>query len=417
MERTIHEKRMLLLLKSALNEKKIDEAEAQIFESMTDEDWSELFKLASVHKTIALVHEGLGKNKEIIVPAGLVQRFRQESFRSSLGLYRKAAICSKILKMAETRGASFAILKGISLSRLYPVPESRSFGDIDLFVSDKNDYEMIISVFEESGFEKEAQDMTDYHTCYTYVEEDVNCDVEVHYSLTGHFYNGEFDIILNRIYLDALAAEPYETFRFMNQEYKALPVTVQALHLLMHMFQHFMATGFGIRLFCDWTVFWNTKHKEVDVEQFKCYVHNLNLEKFLDIITMICGKYLGLSDDYYGFLNDSFSENELAEVFLQDVFEGGDFGKLDKNRMLITSRKTSIWSYFLEMHRQMKRNYPRLKNIWILWPFLWASTVIRFLINNVTERKISARDIFESAKKRNKLAQQFHVFDLKRDGK
>ncbi len=34
--------------------------------------------------------------------------------------------------------------------------------------------------------------------------------------------------------------------------------TQEAYYLLVHMLQHFLRAGFGIKLLCDWVVFWNT---------------------------------------------------------------------------------------------------------------------------------------------------------------
>ena len=101
------------------------------------------------------------------------------------------------------------------------------------------------------------------------------------------------------------------------------------------------------------------------------------------------------------------------EALLQDVFVGGEHGKHDSARMIITTRKPSLKTYLLELHRQMKRRFRKLGDIWILWPILWLLTGFFFVYNNIALRNVSTKKILESNKERSKLVQKLDVFTEK----
>lgn len=81
--------------------------------------------------------------------------------------------------------------------------------------------------------------------------------------------------------------------------------------------------------------------------------------------------------------------------------------------MIITTRKPSLKTYLLELHRQMKRRFRKLGDIWILWPILWLLTGFFFVYNNIALRNVSTKKILESNKERSKLVQKLDVFTEK----
>ena len=103
-------------------------------------------------------------------------------------------------------------------------------------------------------------------------------------------------------------------------------------------------------------------------------------------------------------------DEELIEALLKDVFEGGEHGKCDSARMIITTRKPSLRTYMLELHRQMKRRFRKIGNCVILWPILWLLTGIIFIYNNKALRNVSTKEIMDSNKQRNTLVQKLNVF-------
>lgn len=96
---------------------------------------------------------------------------------------------------------------------------------------------------------------------------------------------------------------------------------------------------------------------------------------------------------------------KLAEEFLQDVFAAEEFGKADKDRMVIV-QENSLWAYAKEFHYQMKLNHPRTSPYVILWPALWLITLAVFLRNNRKLKRGRVKDILRNAGNRSRLLQQ-----------
>ena len=88
-----------------------------------------------------------------------------------------------------------------------------------------------------------------------------------------------------------------------------------------------------------------------------------------------------------------------------DVFAAEEFGKADKNRMVIVS-KNSFWAYVKEFHYQMKMNHPGTSRHVVLWPVLWAVTLAVFLRNNKKLNRGKVRDILRNAGNRSRLLRQ-----------
>lgn len=410
MSRLIQEKRLLRLLRSELNEEPIPEAElSALFGPMSLEDWSNVMNLAVQNRVCPLLFGAVLRNRGMRIPMQMGQYLQRDSFQNSMAFYQKFSLVCGILELMKRENVNGCILKGVTLSALFPTQESRTFSDIDVFVPDAQEYSRLIAAFEAGGFQKENTDVTDYHESFLYEQNGVSCETEIHYRLNTQWGNERFDSALKKIYRQAVASEPMETIRLMDVEIPSLPVTLNALYLLLHLFQHFMNKGFGIRLFLDWAVFWKKNGCRVDCKKLEGWLEELSLGQFADVINHACVEYLGMELPDFGWLRGE-PDMALTEELLDDVFAGGDFGKNDKNRMIVTPRKASITAYLMELHRQTQHNYPRASKIKLLLPALWVATALMFQYRNMTKRKIRLKAVFASSNKRNMLAQKLHIF-------
>ena len=69
-------------------------------------------------------------------------------------------------------------------------------------------------------------------------------------------------------------------------------------------------------------------------------------------------------------------EEQMSWKFMLDIFEAEEFGKSDRERMLVL-RGTRISDYVREFQHQMHLNYPNAGKIWLLWPVLWFNTLVK----------------------------------------
>ena len=403
---------ILRLLKALFTETTISADEQTKINATEQEEWKEVIRLCEMHKVQGCLFWALKKHPGIAVPAEVLLYLKQKTNGISIHYYQMISGIKQILRLLEEQNIAYYLLKGVGLCTMYPMEEMRSFGDVDLYIPNPKDLEKAKKIFEDRECEVVGT-FSDCHTVYVYKGNGVACEVEVHWKLTADFNNGDFDQKLETIYSQADGTD-YMTVYPMRMPVKMLPPSMNALHLLAHMLQHFMSSGFGLKLFCDWTVFWQKYGKEVDTKQFLGWIKELHMDNFLYAVTGICVKYLGLSEECCEWMKD-YPENEvLIEELLLDVWDGGEHGKYDEGRMVITSRAPGFKTYCLELHRQMKRRFKKGRDYVILWPILWICTGIAFLYNNMTLRNVSTKKIMDTNKRRNRLVQKLNVFELKK---
>ena len=402
---------LLALIRAQLSNQPLRDEEKAFLCNASGDDWSELLNLCVKQNVISLVYETLKQNPDILIPGFALNVFKTKAYSVPMQYYQKISVLRQILKYLREENIAYYVLKGVGLNSMYPKEEMRSFGDIDLYIPRPEDVEKTHRFFTER---KCAVDETfsDNHTAYIYQSSGGSCEVEVHWKMTAEFNNGDLDTRLNAIYRQ-LDGSQYMTVKPMQLEVHILPPTYNALHLLAHMLQHLMYTGFGLKLFCDWTVFWQKQGSEVDTAQFLSWIKELHIENFLYAVTAICIRFLGLPEACCPWMASWQADEELLDSLLRDVFEGGEHGKYDSSRMIITTRKPSLKTYLLELHRQMKRRFRRIGKIVPLWPILWLLTGIMFVYNNMALRNVSTKEILESNKERSKLVQKLDVFTEK----
>lgn len=402
---------LLALIRAQLSSQILRDEEKEILCNYSEAEWTELLNMCAKQNVLTVVYETFKQNMDISVPGFAMNIFKQKAYSAPMQYYRKIAALRHILKYLREENIGYYVLKGVGLSTMYPKEEMRSFGDIDLYIPKPEDMEKTHQFFAALGCETEKS-FADHHSVYHYQANNVDCEVEVHWRMTAELNYSQLDEKLDAIYRQ-LDGSQYMTVMPMQMEVHVLPPDYYALQLLAHMLQHLMRSGFGLKLFCDWTVFWQKYGREVDTERFLGWIRDLHIENFFYAVTAVCSRYLGLPEECCPLIPGMDFDETLPDALLHDVFGGGEHGKYDSSRMIITTRKPSLKTYLLELHRQMKRRFKKAGKIVILWPILWLLTGIIFVYNNMHLRNVSTKKILESNKERNELVQKLDVFTEK----
>ena len=112
----------------------------------------------------------------------------------------------------------------------------------------------------------------------------------------------------------------------MGVEFPVLQPAYHAFYLLLHMLQHFLRAGFGLKLLCDWVVFWEKGYGSGVEERFFSMAEECRVMGFARLVTAVCVKYLGLSGEKVPLLLCRFDwEAEAAnlEAFLTESSGSG----------------------------------------------------------------------------------------------
>ena len=402
---------LMSMLSLALNEKDLSEKEIK---DRLDElnngglDWEKLAELAKENSVIGILYDILeGYDK---IPEAVMKTVSFYSRKLCRRNYKFLVIYEKVKEAFERAGIQFCIMKGFAAAQDYPVPDVRKLSDLDILLPDPEALPRAKQVLEEIGFTTQEEQYANHHLC---MREPGGKLIEIHNMLAEPFDDAKVNA-----YLEKLVPECRKHIvvkEIMDVDIPVLTDAYHAFELLMHMLQHFLLAGFGIKMLCDWVVLWNRGLSEEDRKQYMELVEKSRVKGFSDAITRVCIRYLGLKRDnvlWMGLYDGKLSREELdaeREEFTADLFEAGEFGKV-KGRM-VALRGSGPFDYIREFHHQMHINFPKAGKCFLLWPVLWVITLVRFLRNNKKVRSVSSRELFDNAKKRGRLVKKLHRFE------
>ncbi len=198
----------------------------------------------------------------------------------------------------------------------------------------------------------------------------------------------------------------------MNGTISVLPIEENIFYLLLHMLQHFLSGGMGLRMLCDWVMIWRKKGQKPNfsLEKYLSFIRQSKIEGFHYMVTGLCITFLGLSLQEVPWMEGHMPRKEVMDLFLNDIFHGGEFGEKDKSRMLILLEKPRFFVYLKEFHRQMQLRFQKAGKFPILWPFLWLASFVIFFYNNKFLRKTSLSQILKGTEERSRLLEEITLF-------
>lgn len=360
-------------------------------------DMKKVLQTAQQHKVLPLLYEVLcEKWQGETLDAAELKRVEGISRITVRQSYHLLFLTRELVKLLEEAGIPVLVLKGCGVAELYPVPELRKSGDVDILIPG-DCVEAAAGILEKRGFPVKEDQHANHHLAFA---SKAGIDLELHTMLAEPFQDGRINRGMEELLPHCFAEKVYRECLGIR-----LPLPAehyQALQLLLHMLQHFLRAGFGLKLLCDWVVFWNRDEVQKMIPAFLELADKCHVREFAEAVTVVCKEYLGLRRDLPMGQN---RDKKLAEEFLQDVFAAEEFGKADKDRMVIV-QENSLRAYMKEFHYQMKLNHPRTSSYVILWPALWLVTLVVFLRNNRKLKRGRVKDILRNAGSRSRLLQQ-----------
>lgn len=371
--------------------------------SYTEKELESVIQIAGKHSVLPLLYdvldscEALGESAREL----LVKKSRQTVVQS----YRLLMLTRDLVQLLREHGISAILLKGCATAALYPVPELRKSGDIDLLLEGREEARRAYSLLLEHGFLKGNEHSQHHFVCVS----PEGIEIELHALLTEPFDN----IGVNR-YLLRLQSEYFRQWEEREMIGVAFPVPkppYHAYYLLLHMLQHFLRSGFGVKLLCDWVVFWEQEDGTDCRNTFLALARESGTEGFAKMITAVCVRYLGLSAERVRFLvGPKEIQAQAVGELMAEILEAEEFGRSSSDRMVVM-RGTGLTDYVREFHHQTMLTYPRTGKYPILWPALWVVMLAGFLYRNRKLRGVSSAAVLKKAGLRSRVAKQMHLFE------
>ncbi len=395
---------LLALLKAALTGEEGAHWEVFCGENAAAGDGTEFrqwLQIAGAHSVLPLLYP-VCVEQEKEYPGDIQEAVEKAAISASKQSYRLLFLSKFLVNQLKEADVPVVILKGVATAQFYPVPEYRKSGDVDLLLTEPDKLDLCCEVLEACGLVRKNEQHALHHISFA---AEGGIDVELHTLLAEPFDNRK----INQ-YLENLVGKCSSQVRQTEIMGIILPVLQDGFHafeLLLHMLQHFLRSGFGLKLLCDWVVFWNRECANAECETYLKLVRESGLKGFSDMVTLVCCRYLGLGKDRVAWM-ELGSDYDTAE-FMREILEAEEFGRSSADRMVVM-RGSGLWDYFREFHHQMRLNFPKAGKCFLCWPVLWMITLVNFVKNNRKVRNVSTKAVFDKAAQRSKIIQQMKLW-------
>ncbi len=350
-------KNLLTIIKSVLTEVPV---------TIEDElDYKELYLLSKKHQITPLVYDGLYKIKGKF---NGTEQFKKLTLPLLFVDQNQLACLKQIETVFAQNEIDYMPLKGSSIKTLYPMPEFRLMGDLDLLIKESQ-YPKIKDILVPLGYVEQLE--SDHELIW---KSKSGITIELHKRLIPS-YNDDYYAYYNNPWEKAVL-ENNHRFSMTNED--------EYLYIFTHLTKHYRDGGIGLRHMIDiW--YYKLKHPSLDMDYINNELQKLELKDF----------HQNISDTLDVWFNDK-EDTELSDHITERIITSGSFGLSEikktayaarlsakENSAFSAKKKTFLRLVFLPLDI-MKEKYPVLNKAPFLLPIMW---VVRWVDAILHKRK------------------------------
>ena len=370
--------------------------------SVTPEQLPALANLAQEHCTVPFVLPCLRS-------ASVYPSMKHQVKEMMLNYYQIEHFTRTTVSLLRENHIDCYLLKGLSLADCYPIPEYRKLGDLDLYLAKPEMLSQAQTVLESSGYILQDE-LSDHHVTYyyTFPKTGRRFILELHYRVVGQYQYSRTNELVDLVYSPAQLKKSSQMIH--GYSYTVLPPTEYVFYMIHHMLKHYLYSGFGIRLLCDFTFYLKRHKSEIDFDQIHTWCRGSRISHLYEIILESCRIYLGLPDSIDSQIHYDTSD---CQDFITQILKDGDMGT-DVSQTLVGSssyQKVNLFTYFREGHVQMKVRFPKASRFPVLWPVLWVITFVCFIRNTYKVRNTTFLQTLRNFKKSNQKTKLVKIFE------
>ena len=370
--------------------------------SVTPEQLPALANLAQEHCTVPFVLPCLRS-------ASVYPSMKHQVKEMMLNYYQIEHFTRTTVSLLRENHIDCYLLKGLSLADCYPVPEYRKLGDLDLYLAEPEMLSQAQTVLESSGYILQDE-LSDHHVTYyyTFPKTGRRFILELHYRVVGQYQYSRTNELVDLVYSPTQLKKSSQMIH--GYSYTVLPPTEYVFYMIHHMLKHYLYSGFGIRLLCDFTFYLKHHESEIDFDQIHTWCRESRISHLYEIILESCRMYLGLPASIDSQIHYDTSD---CQDFITQILKDGDMGT-DVSQTLVGSssyQKVNLFTYFREGHVQMKVRFPKASRFPVLWPVLWVITFVCFIRNTYKVRNTTFLQTLRNFKKSNQKTKLVKIFE------
>ncbi len=320
---------------------------------------SEIIRLAAFQGTGPLVYDQLLKMPDLEISAELRMQMKQQCIMSMMQQQTMMPILSKAWTALEKTDIHPVLLKGLALAQYYPQPHFRQWGDIDLYVGQKQ-YHKACAVLRDTFPEaKHPTEEFEFLKHYNFVFG--NTVLEMHrVSMTfAHPRDRKYYEQLEEQYL----TKDGPTFEIEGQRITTPEETFNVFFTFLHAWHHFVETGMNMKQLCDVAVLLHVKRQVINIKQLHEMLRKLYLLEVWQLFMYIIVDYLRLPQEECPFYTDQCKER--AELLFKRILRESSARKHEPSKAESPSYLKRKWITFqsrMADSRLVKPYAPRYAN-------------------------------------------------------
>ena len=347
-----------------------------------DIDYNELYRLGNMHNVCGIIAKQLmGFNADEREKIKNLSAFRQQLGYTLISYDKKQQLEKMLRDDFNNNEWRFIFVKGTAIRHLYPVPELRTSGDIDLFFKKEN-YNNILKYYKNKNYELTNNPN---EIVLTIDGEHVELHNETDYD--NPFFKHIFDISEKEDKLE-----------------QYLDIETNLLYVLTHIAKHFNHFGAGIRMFMDVDVLIRNADN-FNYESFLAKCKSANIETFAKAVFSLCRLWFDTPVK-----SDFIFNDDILKKFENVIIDGGSFGfeartlgeyYIDKT--LGNGEKNSFFAKFkatllliFPSCESLKNNYSYAKKCPLLLPVAWINRVFDGVFKRGRNSANTVKQIFAS---------------------
>lgn len=294
--------------------------EAVLPDNFRGKDYPKLYTCAKKNGVLALCLDGI-----LQLPAGqqppkeLKLQWAANVISIEKNYDRKQQALDKLTDIFRAENIPCLVFKGFALSRLYPQPKHREFGDLDIFLPKSYD-KGNIAVEKQGMHVHTGHHHAQFHLDHILVE---NHSVFLHESHSALERKLEFS-----------AENECETHPGEYPVY--FPPLQQAAHFVHHAAHHFFSNDCNIRLrtLCDWTLILQGEGRDWTYAELKQWLRHTEAGHLADMMTAVCMDWYGCGLSKEGHRHVKPFPSRTRKRFIESVF-AKKYNRKDEPRRIV----------------------------------------------------------------------------------
>ena len=350
-------------------------------------DWKALLRLADIH-TVTGILGYMVMQYPHNTDGAILQNLRSVCMRTIAMQTQRAQAMRGLIRQMNDQGIDHLLMKGFVVKDYYPVPELRTYGDIDFVIrlqDRKKCHELMLSL----GFSPK----TDWEPVYSYLKAPEYYEIHTELLEVDVSDKADYRAFFRQVWdwAEQIDGHTYQ----MRPEY-------HFLYLLTHIAKHIRSAGAGLRMYLDLAMFVRHFGSELDWELVQRELDGLALSDFANTVLTLTEHCFGVKSP----LPLRPMAPELLEEFLEFTLAGGIYGYVGRDSGTLSMKKEALKGETVSRGQTLRhRLFPSASTIearytylqghhWLL-PVAWVHRLVKTR-SKMGDHMLQARQILQA---------------------